>query len=271
MEVVLLKAGIIYNTDKKRAVEFAEFLRGEILKRGIEVVAEDRIWEMDFLVVLGGDGTLLKASKNLVEIDIPVIAVNMGSLGFMTEIRESEALEVIDNVIEGKFLIEQRNFLEVRVNGEKHYGLNEAVVAKGSFPARMVRIKVYSNNEYVNTYRADGVIVSSPTGSTAYNMSAGGPIIKPGLNAMVITPISPHTLTTRPIVLPGSDIIKLEIDSNEDGLYVMVDGQENIAVSLFDEISVTVSEKSISLVKPESRGYYSVLREKLKWGDDIIC
>lgn len=266
-----MKAGIIYNTDKERAIEFAATLKEELIKRGIEVVVEDRVWDMNFIIVLGGDGTLLKASKSLVDIEIPVIAVNMGSLGFMTEIKESEAIFVIESVIEGKFLTEQRNFLEIDINGKKHYGLNEVVVAKGSFPARMVRIKVYANDEYVNTYRADGVIISSPTGSTAYNMSAGGPIIKPGLNAMVVTPISPHTLTTRPIVLPGSDIIKLEINSNEEGLYVMVDGQENIVVSNFDEISVTLSDKCISLVKPESRGYYSVLREKLKWGDDIIC
>ncbi len=119
-----MKAGIIYNKDKKRAVEFYEFLKDKLSEKGIETVSEDRVWEMNFLIVLGGDGTLLKASKKFVDIDIPVIAVNMGSLGFMTEIKESEALFVVESVIEGKFLTEQRNFLEIDINGHKHYGLN---------------------------------------------------------------------------------------------------------------------------------------------------
>lgn len=264
-----MKSVIIYNKNKRNAEQFYNEIVEQLPEIGVEVVDIEKSSEADFFIVIGGDGTLINASKRIYTYHKPIVAVNMGSLGFMTEIKDSEALQVIFDLVKGDFKTENRYFLEVSVNGEKHYALNEIVAAKSGFPARMVRINLFSNGEYVNTYRADGIIISSPTGSTAYSMSAGGPIINPKLNAMVITPIAPHTLSTRPIVVPGDDTLDIEIADDNEEIYIMIDGQENLRVEREDKIEIKLSTEFINLVKPESRNYYSVLREKLKWGDDI--
>lgn len=264
-----MKTVIIYNKNKKNAEEFYYKLLQEIPKIGCFVIENSKILEADFFIVLGGDGTLIKASKMIIDYHKPIVAVNMGSLGFMTEIKVEEAIEVIKEVTGKVYKTEKRYFLEVSINNVKYYALNELVAAKSGFPARMVRINLFSNGSFVNTYRADGIIISSPTGSTAYSMSAGGPIINPKLNAMVITPISPHTLSTRPIVVPGADTLTVEIGDDNEEIYIMLDGQDNLRVEKNDKIEIKMSEKYITLVKPEKRDYYSVLREKLKWGDDI--
>lgn len=260
-----MKVSIIYNEYKEEAILLYQKIKEYLEKKGISL--EEKAENSDFAVVIGGDGTLLKASKRLHHLDI--IAINLGSLGFLTDIRAEESFEMLDKVIKGEYSKEYRNFLEININGQKTYALNDVVITKGGVLARMIRLRVYANKNYVNTYRADGIIISSPTGSTAYSLSAGGPIISPELKAMVITPISPQGLSTRPIVVPGKDFIEFELIDLDRDIYLMVDGQETIKVNQNDKISVSLSSKKLSLVKPENRDYYSILREKLKWGDKL--
>ena len=192
----------------------------------------------------------------------------MGSLGFLTDIRRIEALQVFEDVLMGNYKLEERYMLEVEVNNKKYIGLNEVVMAKGGVMQTLVRIRV-TGEHYINTYRADGLIVATPTGSTGYSLSAGGPIIQPNLNVFLITPIAPHNLSTRPIIVDGKEEITLKLEEKERSAYVAIDGDDIIKVDKNDVVKVRYSDKKLKLVLPKSRNYYSVLREKLKWGDKI--
>lgn len=265
----MIKVGIIYNKYKKNAVKFYEKLLNHLKEKDIEVLEKKDYSKAKVLIVIGGDGTLLNASKKLEDLSIPVLAVNMGSLGFLTDVREEEAFEMFEIFLKGDCIFEERAFLEVRVNDKKNYVLNDAVLKRGGILARMLRINLYANDIFVNTYRADGVIIATPTGSTAYSLSAGGPIVKPDLNAIIITPIAPHTLTARPIILSGNEEIRIEILEEDNDVHLMLDGQDSIKVEMKDEIRLSLSTKKLKLIKPKNRGYYSILREKLKWGDKL--
>ncbi len=265
------KVCIVYNTDKSAAVEFYLKSLSYFASKEIEVVADEDIDKADFVVVIGGDGTLLRASKKIAINKKDVVAVNLGSLGFLTDIKQEEAFDMYDKVIRGEYVVEKRKMLKVRINKDKtYYALNDVVMSKGGGFSRMLRISVFSNSEYVNTYRGDGIILSTPTGSTAYSLSAGGPIIKPGLDAMLLTPIAPHTLSMRPIVLGGNEVINFRLEDKDRKAYVMVDGQDYVGIGIYDDIEISYSDKVLRLVKPEKRDYYSVLREKLKWGEDYV-
>lgn len=261
---------LIYNRDKKKALEFYPIIKEFLESRGIEVLSKyEHNKKILFLIVVGGDGTLLNASKEIVFSDIPVIGVNMGNLGFLTEIKENEVFEVIDNFLKGDFLIEKRNFLEITTENIIRYALNDVVISKSGVLSRLIKLKLYSDDIYINTYRADGIIISSPTGSTAYSLSAGGPIVKPDLKAIVITPIAPHTLSARPIILNGDEKITFELLNKNETVHITVDGQENIEYNGNEKIEITLSKKTLNLVKNKFRDYYSILREKLKWGDEL--
>jgi NAD+ kinase len=225
----------------------------------------------DALVVLGGDGTLLAASR-LLEKPIPVLGVNFGSLGFLTEITLDDLYPALESVLGGRFEHEERRLLRVVVRRRNRPDvtadvLNDVVITKAG-PSRIIEVDVAVDGAFVSSFRADGIIVSSPTGSTAYNLAAGGPILHPTLPAVVITPICPHMLTNRPLVV--SDEVRIEVRlraARDVEVYAALDGQETFAFADGDNVVVTGSPRRLKLVKAPGRDYYAVLRTKLKWGD----
>jgi NAD+ kinase len=225
----------------------------------------------DALVVLGGDGTLLAASR-LLDKPIPVLGVNFGSLGFLTEITLAELYPALEGVIEGRFEHEERRLLRaiVRRQGRPDFTsdvLNDVVITKAG-PSRIIEVDVSVDGSFVSSFRADGIIVSSPTGSTAYNLAAGGPILHPTLPAVVVTPICPHMLTNRPLVVGDEARIDVRLRAGRDvEVYAALDGQETFAFADGDRVVVTGSPRRLKLVKAPGRDYYEVLRTKLKWGD----
>lgn len=231
----------------------------------IEIV--NIIDDADIMITLGGDGTILSAAQEILEKDIPILAINMGSLGYLADVKLEESFSMIDNILLGKYSVEKRYFLEVKKNSEIFYGLNELVIAKGGLKSKLINVEVYSNDIFINKYRADGIIVSTPTGSTAYSLSAGGPIIHPELSALSITPLSPQSLTTRPIIVGGSSRLCFKISSRDNDIHMDIDGKINCKIKEDDIIEATLSKKSLTLIKPENRDYFKILREKLKWGD----
>jgi NAD+ kinase len=225
----------------------------------------------DALVVLGGDGTLLAASR-LLEKPIPVLGVNFGSLGFLTEITLPELYPTLEGVIQGRYQHEERRLLRAVVHRQGRADvtsdvLNDVVINKAG-PSRIIETDVSVDGSFVSSFRADGIIVSSPTGSTAYNLAAGGPILHPTLPAVVVTPICPHMLTNRPLVVSDESRVEVRLRAGRDvEVYAALDGQETFAFSDGDCVDVTGSPRRLKLVRAPGRDYYEVLRTKLKWGD----
>ncbi len=225
----------------------------------------------DALVVLGGDGTLLAASR-LLDKPIPVLGVNFGSLGFLTEITLAELYPALEGVIEGRYEHEERRLLRAVVHRQGRPDvtsdvLNDVVITKAG-PSRIIEVDVSVDGLFVSSFRADGIIVSSPTGSTAYNLAAGGPILHPTLPAVVVTPICPHMLTNRPLVVSDEAHVEVRLRAGRDvEVYAALDGQETFAFADGDHVVVTGSPRRLKLVKAPGRDYYEVLRTKLKWGD----
>jgi len=224
----------------------------------------------DLAVVLGGDGTLLAAARLLGEHQVPIVAVNYGGLGFLTEVTLDEMYPVLDRVLAGEFVTQLRMMMELHVTREgkrlaDYRALNDVVINKGSL-SRMIELEARVDGQYVSRFRSDGLIVSTPTGSTAYNISAGGPIIYPTMSAMVVTPICSHTLTNRPIVLPEGVKIEIMLRSAQDDVSVTVDGQVGLQLRMDDDLLVQKSDVAVKLVAPADKNYFDVLRGKLKWG-----
>ena len=225
--------------------------------------------QADLLITFGGDGTLLSVARQAPS-GVPILGVNMGTLGFLTEIPVEEFPEVLEQVLAGDYLAEKRVTFDVIARREgiehRYRVLNDAVINKGAL-ARIIEISVEVGGRFVSTFRADGMIVSTPTGSTAYNLSAGGPIVYPTMSAMVLTPICPHMLSNRPVVLPDHQRIDLTIVTGEQEVYLTLDGQEGIPLKEGDRVSVSRSDRTVSLVQSPRKNYFDVLRNKLKWGD----
>jgi len=221
-------------------------------------------FHVDFLVVLGGDGTLLSVAEASARAGIPLLGVNLGFLGFLTEIKKDELEEALEEFLEGRAMVEQRQMLEVEFKGASHLVLNDAVINKSAL-ARMISVRVCVDGTEISKIRADGIIVSTPTGSTGYNLSAGGPIINPQVSAIILTPICPHALTQRPIVIPSSSRVRLSLVSGEE-VYLTLDGQRGGAMDEGDRVSIGEAREKLLLVRPSGRSYYQMLREKLGWG-----
>jgi NAD+ kinase len=226
----------------------------------------------DLAIVLGGDGTLLAAARAFAHTDIPLLSVNLGSLGFLTEIPLGELYATLQAWCDGIAAIEVRSMMraELFCGGNKLTrrwdALNDVVVAKGTI-ARMADFAVEIDHQPVATFRADGVILSTPTGSTAYNLAADGPIVMPSVNCMVVTPICPHLLTIRPIVVPGESAINVKVVGVPNETYLTVDGQEAVPMHVGDEVNCRRSEYSVKLLRLKPNGLFNVLRSKLKWGE----
>jgi NAD+ kinase len=224
----------------------------------------------DLAVVVGGDGTLLAASRLLGDRQIPILAINHGGLGFLTEVTLEEMYPALERVLAGEFVTEHRMMMDIHISrGQKrlaaYRALNDVVINKGTL-SRIIDLETHVDGNYVSRFRADGLIVASPTGSTAYNLSASGPIIFPTMAAMVLTPICSHTLTNRPIVLPPGVKIDIRLCSAQDEVHVTVDGQVGSNIEPNDLLTVQKSNVAVTLVAPSGKNYFDVLRGKLKWG-----
>jgi len=225
----------------------------------------------DLLIVLGGDGTLLSAARLAAERGVPILAVNLGGLGFLTTVSQDEIYSILEELFSGKHRVSERVMLEAEIIRagsviRRQIALNDAVLNKAAL-ARIMDLELRVDGEYVTTYKSDGLILSTPTGSTAYSLAAGGPIVYPTVEAFVVSPICPHTLTNRPIVIPDSATIEIDFKAGDDAVFLTLDGQIGIELVRGDHIRVRKAEKKLMLVRPSKKTYYQILRNKLKWGE----
>lgn len=272
---------IVVKPDNAEALAAANELSVWLAKRDIALGGEPLIADeitagecslhaADLVVVLGGDGTMIAASRSIGGSSPLVLGINYGSLGYLTDFRFEEMFPALEAIIDGNYEIDRRVMLEashIRDGKTINSGrvLNDVVINKAAL-ARIIEIEVSLNDLAVNTYRADGLIIATPTGSTAYNLSAGGPIVYPSMNAVVMTPICPFTLTNRPIVVPDHATIELALRDDNEGVVLSLDGQTGYPMHARDHVRIVKSETTLDLVQPTNRNYFDVLRTKLKWG-----
>jgi NAD+ kinase len=227
--------------------------------------------ETEGIVVLGGDGTLLSVARHYVALGVPILGVNVGGLGFLSEIYLDELYPTMEQVLDGKYQVEERMLLIARlcrqgqVCWERHF-LNDAVINKGAL-ARIVELTTWIDGEYLTTYRADGLIVSTPTGSTAYTLSAGGPIVYPTLRHIILIPICPFTLSNRPIILPDTVTVAVTFAEKVRDAYLSIDGQVGQALQEEDRVEMSVAPHNLKLILSPHRSYFEILRTKLGWGE----
>jgi NAD+ kinase len=266
---------ILGDKSKKKIRETITELEPLFRKRSnlsiIDISDEDAIKEVsaDLAFVFGGDGTILSASRKLNEKQIPLIGVHLGKFGFLADLTSREIRDSLEKIFSGEYVISQRMLLTCKVIRSeqvinKTLGLNDAVVSRTSL-SRLISIKLYVNEKIVNTYSSDGLIVSTPAGSTAHSLSAGGPIVTPDMEAFIITPICPHTLSNRPLVVSGDSKIEMEQISESRGVGLTVDGQVYFDVKVGDRVVIEKAEKKLQLIDIQTRTFYDVLREKLNW------
>ncbi|MGE3151688.1 MAG: NAD(+)/NADH kinase [Nitrospiraceae bacterium] len=227
--------------------------------------------EADLIIVLGGDGTMLGAARLVASRNPPILGVNMGGLGFLTEVTVDHMFEALERVFNNNFVIDERLMLSSTMEREgavimESTALNDVVISKGTL-ARMIEMQVGISGQFVTNLRGDGLIVSTPTGSTAYALSAGGPIVSPSASAFMLAPICPHTLTHRPLIVPSTVRISVSLSSKDAGAMVTLDGQEGMAMQKGDVVIITASDHRTHLIRFPERTYYETLRLKLKWGD----
>lgn len=246
-------------------------LTGGTCRKKVKVI--DRLYlpdKVDVILVLGGDGTFLTVAKLVDKRPVPLLGINFGRLGFLTEISIGEIEESVKKLLEGKFRQENRAVIRVKVIRKSgHISIyrcvNEVVIKRDTL-ARIIEVELKADDAYVTTFRGDGVIVATPTGSTAYSLSAGGPITIPTLNVMLLTPICPHTLTLRPLVVPGEVCLTARLKTESETVMVIFDGQEGIELREGDVIEITRSPYDLLILRDPEKSYYQTLREKLKWG-----
>jgi len=293
MGSVMKRIGIITKRDKPEAVAIVKNLVEWLRLKEVEVYIEEEMGNLlglsisgpylnsvkrkeipshvEMIIVLGGDGTLLSVARQVWNLNIPILGVNLGGLGFLTEIGQEELGGILERVLQGDFKTDERDVLNASVirKGERiaeYTVLNDAVVNKGVL-ARIIDLEISINGEYLTTFQSDGLIISTPTGSTAYNLSAGGPIVYPSLHTLIITPICPHTLTNRPIVIPDDVEVRAILKSKQEEVFLTLDGQQGFPLEFEDLIELKKAEGRILLIKSPYRNYFELLRKKLKWGE----
>ncbi|HEX5886018.1 MAG TPA: NAD(+)/NADH kinase [Pyrinomonadaceae bacterium] len=235
-----------------------------------EINPEKLAGDVDLMLVLGGDGTMIASARMIGDQEVPVLGVNYGGLGYLAEFRIEELYTALESILAGNYRLDKRVMLAVELQrGDtpvtSNRVLNDVVINKSAL-ARIIEIEAYLNRQFVNSFRADGLIVSTPTGSTAYNLSAGGPVIFPSMNAIVITPICPFTLSNRPIVVPDSAEIELRLKTDHEEVALTLDGQVGFPLKVEDRVLIRKSRTTFNLIQPSNRNYFDVLRDKLRWG-----
>jgi NAD+ kinase len=227
--------------------------------------------QSQLLLVLGGDGTLLAAARVAAPLGIPILPINMGSLGFLTSFKLEEMYPALEQVLAGRFSCSERVMLDVELHRdaeviERQSVVNEAVLNKGAL-ARMIDLQLTIDADFVCRYRADGLIVATPTGSTAYSLSAGGPIVHPGVESWIITPICPHTLSDRPVVVRDSSSVEVHLSGDTESVFLTLDGQTGIPMQAADVVRMRRAVERLRLIQPAQKSYFEILRNKLKWGE----
>ena len=268
------KVGIVHKVTSAEAAETAVFVRQFLENKRIEVITDEAEVgrSADLVVVLGGDGTLIHAQSLLAGRPAPILGINMGSLGFMTEVPQSGMYGALDLVLSGKATVSERMKLRVHLHrgGRSERALdeevlNDVVISKSAL-SRMAELDTRCSGEYVTTYKADGVIVATPTGSTAYSLAANGPIMYPTMRGVIIAPICPHTLTQRPLVVPDDENIEI-ILVNDTEVYLTLDGQKGLPLVRGDRVQVKQSYNRVLLVRNPNMAFFGILRAKLRWGE----
>lgn len=282
-----MRIGIIGKTNTDKAFEIAKDLSEWFNARGVEVIFEQEIGKkirrrksvpaaeipklVDIILVFGGDGTFLGVARIACEHGTPILGINLGGLGFLTEITVEEIYPMMERILSGDYEIEDRQMLRTTVRrgraGAKHYEVLNDVVINKEAVARIIDLEIYIEGSHVTTYKADGIILSTPTGSTAYSLSAGGPIVHPALPVTIITPICPHTLTNRPLVVSNEMKVEIKITTQEPDTYLTLDGQIGIRLKTGDVIEVRKSDTVVKLIKSPFRDYFTILKTKLMWGE----
>lgn len=277
------RVGVVAKADSREAIATAHELGEWLTRRGCEVALDEAssrakgvVGEAfrpdggyDLVVVLGGDGTLLVVARALAD-RVPILGVNLGRLGFLTEVGRGDLYPSLVKVLAGRYSVEERALLDVelrRASGscQGWQILNDAVIAKSAL-ARIIELTLTIDGHLVARYRADGLILSTPTGSTAYNLSAGGPIVDPSLPVVMLTPICPHTLSLRPLVVPDSGSLEIRLETRREEVYLTLDGQEGTNLGYRDVVHASRSDARVRLIKVGPRSFYDNLREKLSWG-----
>ncbi len=259
------------------SAELAEMVTEEESRRNCLIVgADDRAaQDVDWVIAIGGDGTLLKTARLVGPSGIPILGVNSGKLGFMMQTTPDELAVAVERVFDGEYMLDKRLVLQGRIgNGPStendcdggFSALNDIVIDKGSI-CRVIELRIFINGQFVNNVLADGLIVSTPTGSTAYSLAAGGPIVAPDMEAIVVSPICPHTLSNRSMVLSAHDRIMIEVRADHPDLLLTVDGQENVAIQPGNTVELYRASHAVQLIRFADRSFYEVLRTKLKWGE----
>jgi NAD+ kinase len=275
--------GVVVKRDQPRAVRLARQIVAALRRRKVEVLLDGDVGipgaritpkdtlarEADLIVVLGGDGTLLSIARRTKR-EVPILGVNMGELGFLTEVTEAEAMDMLRRVLAGNFVTDQRLALTAQLIRRGHViekvrALNDVVISNGA-RARIIRFGVMVDELPLTTYRADGIIVATPTGSTAYSLSAGGPIVEPTVQVLLLSPISPHTLSNRPVVLRPDATVRITVADDQQDVVLTVDGQDRFDLAGGDVVEVRRGRTPVVLVRSPKRAYYDVLRSKLGWG-----
>jgi NAD+ kinase len=275
--------GLVVKRDRPRAARLAQRMITWLRRRGVQVRldveaglggaparSKDQLArECDLVVVLGGDGTLLAMARRTGS-RVPILGVHLGELGFLTEVVEREAMPMLERVIAGQFELDRRMTIAARLERDgrvvqRFRALNDAVITNGA-RARIVQFSVSVDGLPLTTYRADGIIVATPTGSTAYSLSVGGPIVEPSVQVLLLSPISPHTVSNRPVVLPPRAVVRIVVAAHEQDALLTIDGQEAMPLAGGDAVEVRQGSTPVSLVRSSDRTYYDVLRSKLGWG-----
>ena len=277
------KIGFVTNIEKDPTLQETKKMVDFVLKKGCEVYVSENFSDVhpdviatsssemyksvDFVVVIGGDGTILRVARSAAIFDTPILGINFGTLGYLADVEKINAIDAIEKVLNGDFTIENRMMLEPYVergcvSHEINLALNEVCITN-SVCSRMIKLSVEVNGEYFDTFRADGIIVSTPTGSTAYNLSAGGPILSPHTELMTITHICPHTLYARPFVIDGNDVVRIRVQSNYNNVQMSCDGQSTVQMKNDDVIIVKKSRYVTRIIKTANMNFYDILRRKM--------
>lgn len=268
--------GINVNTTKDQRRKMLDFILKTIYNECKDInisvyedcigLNEEKSYELDMIIVLGGDGTILNTARHIAKYDVPIFGINIGHLGFLAQVESSNISYAIKSILKGDYVVEERTMLQCSYEKDgvinQHVGLNDVVLSKGVL-ARIVKYKIYIDNKYYNTFAADGIIISTPTGSTAYSLSAGGPIIYPTLDNFVLTPMYSQTVGARTIVLDGKSNISINFPKNNENIFLSIDGQEWIEVDKAQSVNVCSAKNKCKLVKLNSNDYFDTLRKKV--------
>lgn len=249
-----------------KAMIITEQVRESFRQKDANVLPKELLSDVDAAIVLGGDGTMLRAARDLGGYPTPLVGINLGTLGFLTEIEVSNVYQALDRLLTDDYFVEKRMMIEGAVNGDTYHALNDIVISRAGF-SRIIGLNIYVNDELLETYEADGVIVATPTGSTGYNLSAGGPIISPKSKAIVVTPISPHSLMAKSVVFDSTDEVRIEIvkkrKTQDTEAIVSFDGSDNAGLSAGDSVTAKMSSREITLIKMYDVNFYKILRDKI--------